>query len=60
MKRPRKTPRRDQLLDIELTPITDPAEQAALDRVFRDEKISQEDRRILKQLVKPKRHDRSR
>ncbi len=47
MKQPRKRARAVQLQETELVPITDPEQQAALDRVLKNGKITAEDRRLL-------------
>jgi hypothetical protein len=46
-KRSRKQPGSVQVLNVKLVPITDPAKQAAIDRIFDNDRITDEDRRIL-------------
>jgi hypothetical protein len=58
--RSRRPVRTAHLQDVEMIPITDPAKQAALDRLFRNGKISNEDRRLLLEQAGQKSPERQR
>ena len=58
MNRSRKPLRTTRLQEVELIPITDPAKQAALDRLFKNGKITKEDRRLLMDQAGKKSQDR--
>ena len=58
--RSRKAPLSTRLQDVEMIPITDPVKRAAIDRLFRDKKITTQDRRLLLNQTDRKERHRNR